>query len=245
MGCPCLLVHNTACTAADYFSKSTKFDVEEMVVDLFYWFEGSSKRKNTFVDYCTFCDVTYRQVIKHVSTRWLSLATAVDRVLRLYDALRSYFLSEDEAKARFKRLSELFANPITEVYLFFFQSILPVFTDLNLLLQRNDPCIYLVHGQSINLLQKLLGKFVQISVIKAAVHPYLVEYQNRDNQLHDDALFIGFVIRQKLIKLEDISPLQVAKFMLGVQVYYERAVQYIIDNTTQKVKFLEYRIGGG
>lgn len=39
-------------------------------------------------------------------------------------------------QSRFKRLSELFSSPITEVYLLFYQSVLPV---LNLLLQREDP----------------------------------------------------------------------------------------------------------
>ena len=32
--------------------------------------------------------------MKHVNTRWLSLERAVSRVLRQYDALKSYFLSE-------------------------------------------------------------------------------------------------------------------------------------------------------
>lgn len=55
-----------------------------MTVDLFYWFDKSTKRKSTLADFCVFCDVTYAAVIKHVSTRWLSLATAVERSLKLY-----------------------------------------------------------------------------------------------------------------------------------------------------------------
>ena len=44
-GCPCHIIHNTASKAADSFSKQSGFDVEDMLVDLFHWFDKSSKRK--------------------------------------------------------------------------------------------------------------------------------------------------------------------------------------------------------
>ena len=53
------------------------FDVEELTIDLFYWFDKSTKRKNGLRDYCKFCDQEYRAVVKHVSTQWLSLELAV------------------------------------------------------------------------------------------------------------------------------------------------------------------------
>ena len=65
-----------------------------MVIDIFYWYDSSTKRKNDLDQYCIFCDTTYKDIVKHVSTRWLSLEKAVTRVLQQYDPLRSYFLSE-------------------------------------------------------------------------------------------------------------------------------------------------------
>ena len=64
------------------------------MVDNYYYFDKSSKRKNELADYCGFCDTEYRRVLKHVSTRWLSLEIAVERTLRQYQGLKSYFLSE-------------------------------------------------------------------------------------------------------------------------------------------------------
>ena len=58
--------------------------------------------------------------------------------------LKSYFRSEAESQARFKRLLNLFEDPMTEVYLLFYQSVLPTFMHTNLLLQREDPSIFLV-----------------------------------------------------------------------------------------------------
>lgn len=62
--------------------------MEDLVIDLFYCFDKSTKRKACLADYCTFCDVTYRDIVKHVNTRWLSLERAIGRVLQQYDALK-------------------------------------------------------------------------------------------------------------------------------------------------------------
>lgn len=63
-------------------------------MDNYYYFDKSTKRKCELLDYCTFCDTEYRKVLKHIHTRWLSMELAVDRALRVYPGLHSYFLSE-------------------------------------------------------------------------------------------------------------------------------------------------------
>lgn len=68
--------------------------MEDLAIDIFYWFDKSTKRKASLQSYCVFCDTSYREVIKHVSTRWLSLERAVARILEKYVALQSYFSSE-------------------------------------------------------------------------------------------------------------------------------------------------------
>ena len=121
-----VIAHNVASSAAaDSFRNQVGFDVEELV-DI-YWFDKSTKRKGSLEEYCCFCDVQYRKIIKRISTRWLSLETAVDHALKVYAGLRSYFLSECSSEQRFIRLQTLFDTPMTEVYLLFYQSILPVF----------------------------------------------------------------------------------------------------------------------
>ena len=70
---------------------------------------------------------------------WLSLEKAVYRILQLYNCLQSCFKSEAESQVRFKCLATAFEKLITEVYLLFYQSDLPSFAKVNLLLQREDP----------------------------------------------------------------------------------------------------------
>jgi hypothetical protein len=52
------------------------------------------------------------------------------------------------------------------------------------------------------LLRKLLVKFVNVAVIKEATHPTEIDY-HKCNQIPNRTLFIGFKTRQKLQKLEE------------------------------------------
>ena len=38
-GCPCRILHNAWCKAGEVFSQVTNLDIEDHIVDLFYWFE--------------------------------------------------------------------------------------------------------------------------------------------------------------------------------------------------------------
>ena len=140
-GYQCHVVHNTSSAAAKAFNAETGFDVEDLLVDIYYWFDYSTKRKCKLVEYTDFCDQEYRKIIKHVNMRWLSLEKVITRTLLHYQSLKTHFLSEDESVARFKRLQTAFSNPMTEVYLPFLQSALQIFVNLNLFLQREEPLI--------------------------------------------------------------------------------------------------------
>lgn len=167
-GCQCHVVHNTSAAAASALTNETGFDIEDFLVDIYYWFDYSTKRKTTLAEFCEFCDQDYRKIIKHVSTRWLSLEKVVTRILKQYISLKSYFMSGNEASSRFKRLQNAFNAPITEVYLLFFQSALQIFMQLNLFLQKEDPLIGSVSSSLKRFLRLLACKFIPPVNVKAA-----------------------------------------------------------------------------
>ena len=70
MGCPCHIAHNAASKATKAFVKvANNFNVEEILVDIYFHFDYSSKRKNLFVEFCEFCDQEYCKIIKFHSVR--------------------------------------------------------------------------------------------------------------------------------------------------------------------------------
>ena len=95
------------------------WNVVFMIRICLYWFDKSSKKKVEVEEFCFFCDQEHRKIMKHVSTRWLCLDTAVTRTLRLYQPLRSYFLSQEVRPNLVETLDVLFADPMRKIFLFF------------------------------------------------------------------------------------------------------------------------------
>ncbi|XP_040071626.1 uncharacterized protein LOC120844083 [Ixodes scapularis] len=90
--CNCHVMHN----AAQHAVKSLKFDVETLVLKVFKEFSSSSKCVEELKTFFDFCDQEYSKVLGHISVRWLSLFTALDRLIKNWVPIKSYFLSQGE-----------------------------------------------------------------------------------------------------------------------------------------------------
>ena len=167
-GCQCHVVHNTSSAAAKAFNAETTFDVEDLLVNNYYWFDYSTKRKCKLVEYTDFCDQEYLKIIKHINMRWLSLEKVITQTLLHYQSLKTHFLSEDVSAARFKRLQTAFSKPMTEVYLLFLQSALQIFVNLNLFLQREEPLIGAMNSSLTRFLKLLACKFISPGIVQAS-----------------------------------------------------------------------------
>ena len=76
----------------------------------------------------------------------------------MFNASKSYLISEEASDARFKRLALLYQNPMFEIYLLFYQAALPTFT--------TSIFLHILYRQMQSLLKKLFSKFVKPSVIQ-------------------------------------------------------------------------------
>ncbi len=215
LGCPCHILHNTAGKASAQLKQVSGFDIDDLAVDIFYYFDKSTKRKAALSDYTQFCDLVYRKMLKHVTTRWLSLNTSVNRILSGYEGLKSYFLSEDDEDSkipRFARLRNHFENPMTEIYLMFFQAVIPTFTTVNEFLQRGEPVIHLLLDQLESFLKKLAGKFIRVDAIAAANKVCEINFADDEIMKEKDKMFVGITTRGKMMKMlndGDLNPQQV------------------------------------
>lgn len=187
------------------FFKVSGFDLEDMLVDIGYWFKGSTNRKGYLTEFCELHEAEYMEVLLHISVRWLSLERCVTRILRLYEPLASYYKSANENQARFKRLAKTFTDPMTEVYLLFFQATIPTFTSFNLLLQREQSSIFLlqVHDEMVKFVRKLCSKFMVPAALQGHEDPCEIAFKEKANHLPGRKLNIGFTTRAKLNRLLD------------------------------------------
>lgn len=126
-------MHNTTSKASEKFTEVVGFDVEDFLVDIYYWFDKSTKLQVQLESFCNFCDQDFKKVIKHVSTQWLGLESCVTRTLGLFQALRFYFLSEENPSPRFQRLVSKLTNQMREVYLFFLSKCISIIYQFQLI----------------------------------------------------------------------------------------------------------------
>ncbi|XP_069080247.1 uncharacterized protein [Pleurodeles waltl] len=240
MACPCQVADNCALQASSAFCSFLKdFDADDLLVDLYFWFEYASKMTDLCDPFCKFADSDYRQVLKEISVRWLGMLTCLDQLILHFDSLRSYFLSTPDiagaSGSRLKRLVCCFKNPMTEIYCLFLQSSLPAFVNFNLLLQREDPVIHLLYDAIVDLLALLLSR----AYVSQVVHSFmknpeasLPDLSSCDSQITDSSLYVGIGVRGKLknmLEMEIIEPQTQSNFFEAVRSFHQAAVKFALE----------------
>ena len=98
-GSECILAHFRGCSyrvGLQHFKNTTGFfsfinSCRIFLYSVFYIL--STKRKQQLRQDLGFCDLEISKVLKHVPTRWLSLSRCLERALKQWDGLRTYFMS--------------------------------------------------------------------------------------------------------------------------------------------------------
>ena len=123
---------------------------------------------------------------------------------------------------------------MTEVYLLFLQSILPVFNEANKFLQREEPLIHVLQQQLYSLFKKVLGKYVKPCVLVASIRErdlLSVDFRDPNKQVSDSDLVIGIITKQTLQKLfdgGDVSDNQRKLFYQAVRDFFVCATEYLL-----------------
>ena len=107
----------------------------------------------------------YKNLLSHSKTRWLSLLPAIERTIKLFNALKSFFLSEEKPP---KILLDFFNNPLSEAYLLFLQSQCSIFHVRILKIEGKKNSIIeilnVIKSTDNTLMEKLQVRFVPIQV---------------------------------------------------------------------------------
>ena len=139
-----------------------------------------------------------------------------------------------------------------EIYLLFYQGVLPVFTTFNKYLQREEPLIYLLSEAQERFMNKLAGRFIKPEVIQE-IRNEEKSFAKLDislqNQKDDIDLGIGILTKRKVKQLLEngyISQEAFDKFFDGARVFFSKAYQYCVmwlppeDSLLQNCKFFDF-----
>lgn len=155
-----------------------------IVLRTYSFFSTSAKRRETLKEFCEFCDVEFHEILRHVVMRWLSLNSAITRLLQNWVPLRSYLIGiGEECPRRLKvllRLTEDTAGveekaDIVEAYLLFCNNVMSLFEDVVKKLEKNGTTSVELYSIMDSFLRRLIKR-------------------------RDDG-FYGYLTKQKLLRL--------------------------------------------
>lgn len=89
IGCNAHILSNAINTA----SSSMPIDVEVIVTNIYLYFSRFTVRVASLKQFCEEADVEYKKLLGYSKVRWLALTPAIERILQIYEPLRSNFLS--------------------------------------------------------------------------------------------------------------------------------------------------------
>ena len=226
MGCICH-IENLAVKAA---VKVLPINIDALLVDINTHFYLSVKRKEEFKSFCEFVNVTHKQILSHVETRWLSLLRVITRVIELWPALVSYFSSHPEAdkKGRVKSIKDRLTDEV-KLYLHFLNFLLPTMNGFNVAFQATThTTIHLLHPEMRKLTKRILRYFVPADKINIDAVTK-TDYQDSDNQLMDDDMEVGEQTRVLALEMvEDGMEHLVTAFYGCVREFYVKLVDTIM-----------------
>lgn len=122
---------------------------------------------------------------------------------------------------------------MTEIFLMFLQSVLPVFTHANQFLQRDEPLIHVLQPQLMSLLKKVLAKYIKPPILVCDIQKETLlelDFKDPNNHVNDEELVIGFVTKQTIRKLldGDIAEHQLSVFYNAVREFFVCATGYLM-----------------
>lgn len=154
------ICHSFSLCASNAFSKLPR-GVEDLVRKIYNFFSNSPKRVDTLKEFQTFTDTPIHKILHPTQTRWLSLESAVNRILEQFDALILFFTDAAIAEgvlAAQNILNDL-RDPLTKPFLLFLQFVLP--------LQYERPKIHNLNSSISSMYKVLLEYFIKRDVIEA------------------------------------------------------------------------------
>lgn len=168
--CNCHVINN----CVKYALKALSVDIESIIIKTFNEFSSSSTKTEKLKECFLFASVEYKNLLRHVPTRWLSLLPALDRLLKCWPAVKHYFLLKGENECR-KEIWEFVSKSLThfdnneeideckhegvsEAYLYFIHNIMSEFQSAILALESDACTILEIDGVMTKLLSHLKNR---------------------------------------------------------------------------------------
>ena len=230
--------------------KKLPVSVDDLLIDIAYHFKYSAKRWTEYEQIQReFSEIQPLKILKHCTTRWLSLERCIKRVIDQWPSLHAYFDREadiEPGNERVQRIPKQLKNPIVRLICHFVSFALKPLNKFSVAFQTHASRVGSLQSDVRVLLQGYLSNFIKPEVLTNADDITMIDYLDRNNQVVDEDVGIGTSTRFLLCgELEDevIGTVIEDRFFSSVRSFYEVSVTKMLakfpfpDDTLKELAF--------
>lgn len=233
--------------------ESLSIDISDFIIKVYYFFHHKDLRWSNYQKVQQNLNLPAHSFEKHISTRWLTMGPAADRILEQWTGLEEYFLkfipSQDpktSEKESYKDVIKYLKNPFLKCFLAFVSYMANIFTtQFTLLMQKEEPLIHILYSKV-----RALVMFLMSNIIKEKSEKFKLEYkifdENKIEKVLDDfsktkpvlEIICGDQTKQ-FLKIVDKN--DTPKLMTEIQKFYKNSILYIDKKITRRniLKYFE------
>ena len=240
-GCPCHLMHLGAKKGA----AALGLKLEDALTDIYYYLKHSAKRQAELKIFQELCGTKQLKVLKHVSTRWLSMNSCTQRLLSLWVPLRDYFASECQHKERDEeapitrpqRARDFLISHTNHALCHFLTYVLEIFDHANMALQSERPLIHKSRRILLDLYRKLLLKFLKPVAFTGKLVTD-IEITTPYHQKSDAELCLGEETRKYMVS-KKMTDQKIKNICSNARTFYHTAARYLLQKLPLRDTLLE------
>ena len=189
LGCLCHLAALYAAAAL----KMLPVSVDELLIDIFYHFKHSAKGWSAYADnQAEFEDIKPLRVLKHSTTRWLSLERCVKRLIEQWPALYTYFdrqVDIEPTNNRVQRVATQLRDPQVKIICHLVSYAMKPFNKFSTAFQAHASRIGTLDSDVRTLLRAYMSNFIDPDILKSEDDITTISYQDRSKQVTNDELW--------------------------------------------------------
>lgn len=229
---PCSLhiVHN----AVKKGISELECDVENFVLNVFYWFKQSAARREDYheIQLSELIESFHEHFfLRHVESRWLTLGPVCERIIEQYAALKIYFLEflpKQNIKfgEKYNVISNFLKDPNTLVTLNFVCFYSNIFVSYLNMFQKTSPLIHVIFRKQCELIRNIMLKFLKQSVVQSKEGLPLknINYDDGKNWLSLNLMDVGSATKKLISYPEDKD------FLHSVRKVYLTTCKYLLSH---------------
>lgn len=174
-GCNAHIMHNAITAGCEILD----VDIEAVMVKLYKHFSIFSVRTESFKSLCDEMEESYKPLLNHASTRFLSLDPAVRRLIEIFEPLKEYFLTLKNCPSS---ILKFFNNPDSKFWILFVSNQLLNFNNSIRLIESSKITVFEIANQ----MKVLKDKLTNRQSFCFLPHESQQEFEKLDNQTKNE-----------------------------------------------------------